>query len=188
VCQLSWQCHLDINADANAWAKWASARGINPMLIAYNRYRAQEYHHKFSATDNAYPTPRSWTASHQVLRLDLPEALKRECTGGMIGPSASADFAGFCDIYTRLPDVSAIVADPDRGIIPSDPMTSHALMGALAKGFVASLPRCARPCATRRDAGRRWCSRRQRSTEMVWNGQDERCSDPNQAEPEKPLD
>ena len=24
--------HLDINADANAWAKWASARGINPML------------------------------------------------------------------------------------------------------------------------------------------------------------
>ena len=39
------------------------------MLIAYNRYRAQEYHHKFSATDNAYPTPRSWTASHQVLGL-----------------------------------------------------------------------------------------------------------------------
>jgi hypothetical protein len=124
--------HLDINADANAWAKWASARGINPMLIAYNRYRAQEYHHKFSATDNAYPTPRSWTASHQVLRLDLPEALKRECTGGIIGPSASADFAGFCDIYTRLPDVSAIVADPDHGVIPSDPMTSHALMGALS--------------------------------------------------------
>ena len=93
--------HLDINADANAWAKWASARGINPMLIAYNRYRAQEYHHKFSATDNAYPTPRSWTASHQVLRLDLPEALKRECTGGMIGPGAGADFAGFCDILRQ---------------------------------------------------------------------------------------
>ena len=93
--------HLDINADANAWAKWASARGINPMLIAYNRYRAQEYHHKFSATDNAYPTPRSWTASHQVLRLDLPEALKRECTGGMIGPGAGADFAGFCEILRQ---------------------------------------------------------------------------------------
>lgn len=124
--------HLDINADANAWAKWASARGINPMLIAYNRYRAQEYHHKFSATDNAYPTPRSWTASHQVLRLDLPEALKRECTGGMIGPGAGADFAGFCEIYANLPDVNAIIADPDHGAMPNDPMTSHALMGALS--------------------------------------------------------
>ncbi len=124
--------HLDINADANAWAKWASARGINPMLIAYNRYRAQEFHHKFSATDNAYPTPRSWTASHQVLRLDLPEPLKRECTGGMIGPSAGADFTGFCEIYASLPDVNAIIADPDHGVIPSDPMTSHALMGALS--------------------------------------------------------
>ena len=124
--------HLDINADANAWAKWASARGINPMLIAYNRYRAQEFHHRFSATDNAYPTPRSWTASHQVLRLDLPEALKRECTGGMIGPGAGADFAGFCEICASLPDVNAIIADPDHGVIPGDPMTSHALMGALS--------------------------------------------------------
>jgi hypothetical protein len=124
--------HLDINADANVWAKWGSTRGINPMLIAYNRYRAQEFHHKFSATDNAYPTPRSWTASHQVLRLDLPEPLKRECTGGMIGPSAGADFTGFCEIYASLPDVGAIIADPDHGVIPNDPMTNHALMGALS--------------------------------------------------------
>jgi hypothetical protein len=86
--------HLDISADANAWAKWASARGVNPMVIAYNRYRAQEFHHKFSATDNAYPTPRSWTASHQVLRLDLPEALERECTGGMIGPAPARTSQG----------------------------------------------------------------------------------------------
>jgi hypothetical protein len=48
--------HLDVTADANAWAKWASARGINPMLIAYNRYRAQEFHHRFSATET--PTRR----------------------------------------------------------------------------------------------------------------------------------
>ena len=102
------------------------------MVIAYNRYRAQEFHHKFSATDNAYPTARSWTASHQVLRLDLPEALERECTGGVIGPAAGADFAGFCEIYASLPDVNAIIADPDHGVIPSDPMTTHALMGALS--------------------------------------------------------
>ena len=121
--------HLDISADANAWAKWASARGVNPMVIAYNRYRAQEFHHKFSATDNAYPTPRSWTASHQVLRLDLPEALERECTGGMIGPAAGADFAGFCEIYASLPDVNAIIADPDNDRIPSHLMTTHALTG-----------------------------------------------------------
>jgi hypothetical protein len=124
--------HLDINADPNAWAKWASTRGIKPMLIANNRYRAQEFHHKFSATENAYPTPRSWTASHQVPRLDVPEALTRECTCGMIGPRTSSDFAGFCQVYASLPDVNVIIADPDRGVIPGDPMTSHALMGALS--------------------------------------------------------
>ena len=100
--------HLDINADANAWAKWASARGINPMLIAYNRYRAQEFHHKISATDNAYPTPRSWAASHQVLRLDLPEALKRECTGGTIGPGAGAGSGRSTDLDVAHPSVEAM--------------------------------------------------------------------------------
>jgi hypothetical protein len=52
--------HLDVEADANAWAKWASARGIDPMVIAYKRYRASEYHHTFLPTDNAYPTPLPW--------------------------------------------------------------------------------------------------------------------------------
>ena len=50
----------------------------------------------------------------------------------MIGPGAGADFAAFCEICASLPDVNAIIADPDRGVIPGDPMTSHALMGALS--------------------------------------------------------
>ncbi len=32
--------HLEVNADANAWARWAMGKGIDPVLIAYNRYRA----------------------------------------------------------------------------------------------------------------------------------------------------
>jgi hypothetical protein len=133
--------HFYINADANRWAKYASARSFNPLLIAYNRYRAQEYHHKFSPTDNAYPTPRGWAACHQALRLDLPDHLKRACMDGLVGDSAGADFAGFCDIYKTLPDVDAIIADPENGAIPPDPMTNYALMGALSyRASPAALP------------------------------------------------
>jgi hypothetical protein len=124
--------HLTIEADAHAWAKWASGRGINPMLIAYNRYRAQEFHHKFSPTDSAYPTPRSWAASHHVQRLNLPDMLRRECFDGTVGTSASADYAGFLAILNTLPDVDAIIANPDQGQLPDDPMTAYALAGALS--------------------------------------------------------
>ena len=124
--------HLEIEGDANVWAKWASTQRIDPTLIAYNQYRAQEFHHKFSPTDNAYPTPRSWAASHQALQLDLPPHLQRQCMDGLVGEAASADFAGFRAILASLPNVEAIIADPDRGVIPSDPMTSYALMGALS--------------------------------------------------------
>lgn len=124
--------HFTIDADAHAWAKWASARGLDPTLIAYNRYRAQEYHHKFSPTENAYPTPRSWAASHHVLQLNLSEPLMRESLDGLVGTAASADFAGFRQIYATLPDVDAIIAAPDRGDLPDNPMTAYALMGALS--------------------------------------------------------
>ena len=123
--------HFSIDADANAWAKWASARGLDPILVAYNRYRAEEFHHRFSPTENAYPTPRSWAAAHHVLQLDLAEPLKRAYLDGLVGSAAGADFAGFQEIYASLPDVDAIIADPGRGPLPSNAMTNYALMGAL---------------------------------------------------------
>jgi MoxR-like ATPase len=124
--------HLTIEADVNAWAAWAARRGIAPMLVAYNRYRAAEYHHRFSATDNAYPSPRSWSMADRVLQLDLPEALQRECVSGAVGSPASADFTGFQQVFRSLPDVDAILLNPDAGPLPQDAMTSYALMGALA--------------------------------------------------------
>jgi hypothetical protein len=112
--------HLEIEADANAWAKWASARGLDPMLIAFNLARANDFHHKFSSTENAYPTPRSWAASDHVFRLALPDDLKRECADGIVGAAASADFAGFRAIANQMIGIDAILADPDRAPLPDD--------------------------------------------------------------------
>ena len=124
--------HLTIEANVNAWAAWAARRGIAPMLIAYNRYRASEYHHRFSATENAYPSPRSWAMTDRVLQMPLPENLRRECVAGAVGGPASADFTGFERIFRNLPDIDAILLNPEAGPLPDDPMTSYALMGALA--------------------------------------------------------
>ena len=124
--------HLTVEADVNAWAAWAARRGIAPMLIAYNRYRASKYHHRFSATENAYPSPRSWAMADRVLQLPLPEAVQRECIAGAVGGPAGADFTGFEQVFRSLPDVDAILLNPEAGPLPDDPMTSYALMGALA--------------------------------------------------------
>lgn len=124
--------HLTVDADANEWAKWAAGHGIDPMVIAYNRYRAGEYHHTFTTADDAFPSPRSWAMSDAVLGLDLPHELVRECHAGTVGRAAAADFAGFREICLTLPDVDAIIRDPDNGPIPDHKMTLYALMGALA--------------------------------------------------------
>jgi len=125
--------HFTIEADANTWATtWASKRGISPMVVAYNRYRANDFHHRFSPTENAFPSPRSWAMTDRVLRLGLPERLEQECIAGAVGGPARADFDGFREIHKTLPDPDAILANPDNAPLPDNPMTYYALMGALA--------------------------------------------------------
>ena len=124
--------HITVEADVKVWASWAANRGVDPVLVAYNRYRAAEYRRKFSPADNAYPTPRTWAMSDQVLRLGLPSALEQECLSGTIGAAASADLAGFRRTCASLPDPDAIIGDPDHYLLPEDPATLYALMGALA--------------------------------------------------------
>ena len=62
-----------------------------------------------------YPTPRSWTASDQVLKPDLPEVLG-ECTGGMVGPQYRRGLPPDYEIFASLPDVNPVIADPDHGV------------------------------------------------------------------------
>jgi hypothetical protein len=123
--------HLEVEADAELWARWAAGRRLDPVLVAYNRYRAAEYHHRFSTTDMAYPTPRSWVLGNRVQQLGLPAELEQACLRGAVGEAAAADYAGFRRLLARLPDPDGIIADPEAAALPQDPQTYYALMGAL---------------------------------------------------------
>jgi hypothetical protein len=130
--------HLEVDADAAAWARWAMGQGIDPVLIAYNRYRAGDYHHRFSATDNAYATPRSWVLADRVQTLGLPPALEHACLAGSVGEAAAADYHGFRQVVGSMPDPDACIREPESAALPACPMTQYALMGALSYRATAS--------------------------------------------------
>jgi hypothetical protein len=88
------------------------------VLVAYNRYRAAEYHHRFSTTDMAYPTPRSWVLGNRVQQLGLPAELEQACLRGAVGEAAAADYAGFRQLLASLPDPDGIIADPESAALP----------------------------------------------------------------------
>lgn len=123
--------HLRVDADVGAWARWAHRSGLDPMLIAYNRYRP-DFHHAPSATEQAFPTPRSWALVDRIQKVGLDERLRSEAIEGAVGAAARADYQGFLEIAVTMPDPDAIIADPDRGPLPLQPQVTHALMGALA--------------------------------------------------------
>ncbi|MGH2364228.1 MAG: hypothetical protein ACRDHX_06205 [Chloroflexota bacterium] len=50
---------LNVQPDLDDWCKWAVKAGIEPVVIAFLRFRPALLH-QFNREARAFPTPRSW--------------------------------------------------------------------------------------------------------------------------------
>lgn len=122
---------LKVDADAETWGRWAAAHGIDPLTIAYNLKR-REYHHKFSATDDAYPSGRRWAMASRVQTMDLPPELMTECLCGTVGNAAATDFEAFKSAHAQLPDIEEILNSPKIARLPEGTDIAFVVMSILA--------------------------------------------------------
>ena len=55
----------------------------------------------------------------------------------MRGDGPAAEFAAFLQLYRELPDVTAVLAQPDSSPVPREPGVLYALVGALVEACKA---------------------------------------------------
>jgi hypothetical protein len=125
--------HLYIDPDPQCWARWAQARGIHPILVAYARARPSEYHHKYDRTADAYPCARGWTMVNAELQFDLSAGDLEESIAGCVGTTAAADFMGFMEAAKRMPDPDQILRDPTGAPLPEGLDLTFVTMQALSR-------------------------------------------------------
>jgi hypothetical protein len=110
---------VELEPDLNEWCNWA----FKPDLLCQ---------FKASADLTNSPVPRTWSHVNKLLGLSLPPAVQSAAIAGAVGEGAATEFMAFLRLYRELPNIDAILLNPDSVDIPSNPATLYALSGALA--------------------------------------------------------
>jgi hypothetical protein len=125
--------HLDMDVSLDDWQTWAVQRGIAPEVRAFLRFKpGLLFNFDPSTNPRAFPTPRSWQFVSDVLP-HTPKALSHQVVAGCVGEGPAAEFVGFLKLYSTLPDLDAVLANPDRSAIPTEPSVVCALIPALVE-------------------------------------------------------
>lgn len=137
---------VELDADLNDWCTWAFAHDINPLLIAFLRFRANLLN-DFKATADLMnsPTPRTWSNLAKIEALGLPRDVESGALAGAVGEGASAEYLAFRRIAQELPNIDDLLQDPDKGKIPDQPAALYAVVtGMAARSTMALFPNIVR--------------------------------------------
>jgi MoxR-like ATPase len=128
-------CHLEIAPDLDAWVAWANARGLDPVVAGFLRFRPSLFLDMEGTLDRGWPSPRSWErVAHELAlarRTDLDEATLRLLLAGLVGPGAAEELLAFREL-TEQYDAHAILEGRSPAVVPTRPDQRYGLCASLA--------------------------------------------------------
>ncbi|MBC6714762.1 AAA family ATPase [Aurantimonas sp. DM33-3] len=123
--------HIDIEPDVESFSAWAFKNNVDPMVVAFVRFRSGLLHNMEGNDLRAFPTPRAWS---QVAKIaNAPEALRLSLVTGLVGEGAAAEFEGFVRVYKDLPSLDLVLANPTGAPLVKDPAAKYAISAGLAR-------------------------------------------------------
>ena len=124
---------VEVEPTIDDWMNWAFTHDVAEQVIAFLKFRS-DLLNKFEPTQDITnsPCPRTWAAVSDLIKLDLPNGIQLASFGGAVGVGAAEEFVSFLRVYENLPDPDAVLADPERAPVPSEPSVLYALATSLA--------------------------------------------------------
>ena len=128
-------CHLEVTPDLDAWVAWAHARGIDPVVTGFLRFRPVLFLDLSGALDHGWPSPRSWERVAHELALaratNLDDRLLRLLIVGLVGAGPGQELLAFREMVERY-DAQAILAGKAVCTVPDRADTRYGLCASLA--------------------------------------------------------
>lgn len=129
---------VELEPDLGEWSEWAITDGaafIPPVLVAFLRFKSGDnflYRFEPSADLKNSPVPRTWENAGRILNLNLPAAVEAEALVGAVGEGAASELLAFVQMFRQLPNIDAILIDPDKAELPRQANILYAVTTALA--------------------------------------------------------
>lgn len=128
--------HVNQVVDLDDWCKWAAGAGIDPVVIAFLRFKT-DLLHKFDRNARAFPSPRAWEFVSKIVGQNPAPAIMLALVAGAVGHAAAIEFMAFLKLYRSLPSIDAILLNPTGAPVPTETSTLYAVSAALARRTTA---------------------------------------------------
>lgn len=128
--------HLPMEPDLEDWCAWAVTADVEPTVISFLRFRPQLLH-KFSQTEKAFPSPRSWEFVSNINANNPGNGIELALYTGAVGAGAAGEYYTFLKLYRTLPSIDSILANPTTEKVPREPGTLFAVAAAVARRATA---------------------------------------------------
>ncbi len=123
--------HAFVEADPETWTAWANENDINPLIVAFIRFRPELLHKMDEHEQIVFPTPRSWEQASKVC--DAPDGIRSRLMSGLVGDGASAEYEGYFKTFMYLPTIEEIIKNPKTTMVPTEPSAKYAVSTAIAR-------------------------------------------------------
>lgn len=125
--------HINLDTDHDSWFQWAVDNQAHPMILGFAKWKPDcLYTFDPAKAQKPYATYRSWMQVNQLLATNPPEALRYDLIQGVVGEGPALEFLAFWRLYSQLPDIDFVLANPTQVPIPTEVATIYALTTALA--------------------------------------------------------
>ncbi len=123
--------HLTFEVDLQEWCEWAVSSSIRPEVIAFLRFKP-ELLSKFDRDANAFPSPRSWAFVSKILNESPAPRIEHPLIAGTVGDAAATEFTAFLTTFRDLPNIDAILLNPEHEPVPNNAAAQYAVASALS--------------------------------------------------------
>lgn len=138
--------HINFEVHTDDWCRWALNSGISPIVLGFIRFRPtllNEFEQRGNSKEEkqriqqlkdaqAFATPRSWEFLSNVLEQQPDPEIEYELYSGIVGEGAAAEFMGYLKYYRNLPNLDALLLNPKKAEVPTEPAVLYALATGLA--------------------------------------------------------
>jgi len=118
--------HLEIDANREEFINYALAKGIDGRVTGFLEWKPDALY-RFDPKKNefAFPTPRSWEALSELLKVGFNESELSVVVSGCVGEATTHEFMSFLKYFSKLPSMKDIaegkikykVDNKDRGVV-----------------------------------------------------------------------
>lgn len=120
---------IDLEVNADEWIEWAFKNNMPPELIGFVHWRPSLLSTGEATADIVnHPCPRTIANAGEWISLGITDM---ETIAGAIGEGAAVELLGFIKVYKDLPNIAAIILDPKKAAVPTDPAALYAVVAAL---------------------------------------------------------